>query len=86
MDLPLGDALLASGLGWPDIRVVHRVRLCLEGEDPASEFRGLADFEMGRLERDLRRVAEAAAMAGYLALGAFILLVVFVQNDLVRAF
>ena len=81
-DLALGDALLAAGLGWPDIRVIHRIRLCLSGSAPAVEFRALAAFEFTRMEERLAVVAELIAAVGYGFFTAFILAVIFAQNDI----
>ena len=84
-DLPLGDALLSSGLRWPDIRIIHRIRLCLGGDDPAREFRSLAAFELDRLETAMRGLAETVAVAGYLFFSGFILFVILAQNDIVAS-
>ena len=84
-DLSLGDALLSCGLAWPDIRIIHRIRLCLGGDDPAAEFRSLAAFELERLEVAMRGLAETVAVAGYLFFSGFILFVILAQNDIVAS-
>ena len=84
-DLSLGDALLSCGLAWPDIRIIHRIRLCLGGDDPAAEFRSLAAFELERLETAMRGLAETVAVAGYLFFSGFILFVILAQNDIVAS-
>ncbi|MCY4590010.1 MAG: hypothetical protein OXE86_05475 [Alphaproteobacteria bacterium] len=84
-DLSLGDALLSCGLAWPDIRIIHRIRLCLGGDNPAAEFRSLAAFELERLETAMRGLAETVAVAGYLFFSGFILFVILAQNDIVAS-
>ncbi len=81
-DLTLGDALLATRFDWPDIRIIHRIRLCLSGVRPAREFRALAAFEFERMDESLGVLAEVVAAVGYGFFTAFILAVIFTQNDI----
>ena len=84
-DLAMGDALLASGLEWPGVDIIHRIRLCLGSDHPADEFRALAAFELERLETAMRGLAESVAVAGYLFFSGFILFVILAQNDFVAS-
>jgi len=71
-DAYLGEALAASGFGWPDARTIKLIRHFILSDRPGDALAQLAETATERLDASLKRLSTAISYAVQIALFAVI--------------